>query len=115
MKKCTIITDGRGAVECPEEQYSDALINAMGSHPIIDRAEGRKGGLYYWRVPTVADTPIHCLSVENEEERRLHITAFKWQYDVARFVADGMIGLDNSERIEQNLKWIEQVRGNNNV
>ena len=44
MKKCTIITDGRGAVECPEEQYSDALINAMGVHPIKEQEEGPNGG-----------------------------------------------------------------------
>lgn len=115
MKKCTIITDGRGAAECPEEQYSDALINAMGVHPIKEQKEGPNGGFYYWTVPTIADTLIHCLSVENEEERRLHITSFRWQHDIARFVAEGMIGLDKTQRIEQNLKWIEQVRGSNNV
>lgn len=115
MKKCTIITDGRGRVECPEEQYSDALINAMGSYPIIDQWSASRGGFYYWRVPTIADTPIHCLSVENEEERRLYITLHKWQYDVARYVAEGMIGYEDSPQIEQKLKWIEQVRGKNNV
>lgn len=115
MKTCTIITDGRGAVECPEEQFSDALINAMGNYPIIDRLEGTMGGFYYWTVPTIADTPIHCLSVEDETERRLYITQFRWQYDVARYVAEGMIGSEDSPRIKQNLKWIEQVRGVNNV
>lgn len=115
MKKCTIITDGRGAVECSEEQYSDALINAMGVHPIKEQKEGPKGGFYYWAVSTIADTQIHCLSVENETERRLYITSFRWQHDIARFVAEGMIGPDKTQRIEQNLKWIEQVRGGNNV
>lgn len=115
MKKCIIITDGRGAVECPEEQYSDALIEAMGVHPIIKQWTASRGGFYYWRVPTIADTPIHCLSVENEEERRLYITLYEWQYDVARYIAEGMIGHVDSPQIEQNLKWIERVRGNNNV
>ena len=115
MKKCTNHYWTVADVECPEEQYSDALINAMGSYPIIDQWSASRGGFYYWRVPTIADTPIHCLSVENEEERRLYITLYKWQYDVARYVAEGMIGYEDSPRIEQNLKWIEQVRGNDNV
>ena len=115
MKTCTIITDGRGAVECPEEQYADKLIEAMGIHPIIDHKEGPTGGYYYWTVPTIADTVIHCLSVEDATDRRLYITAFRWQHDVAVLIAEGMIGLDKAERIADNLNWIEKLRSNKNV